>query len=218
MLDQHEAWLREERPARVFRTINEVAVCHSARSRTSTSVNSKARECRRSRPPDGADVPYEAWELLIRQVEQRTVPADVIAFRLCEAEDAEGKAFRGSDHDPRQGLSLSPGGESRGPRRPQRLRSAAGFDPLDLGEAPCIHDNQFVGLVQCVALRRQGEDGFVEDEEARRAFRRETNRAIAAVHGRRLWSARRSACFGGGLLLRGPPGDRADDCGGGGGA
>ena len=41
------------------------------------------------------------------------------------------------------------------------------YDPLDLGEGALYsYDNQFVGLVQCVALRRQGEDGFVEDERS----------------------------------------------------
>jgi hypothetical protein len=57
------------------------------------------------------------------------------------------------------------------------------YDPLDMGEAALyLEDGTFFGLAKCVALRRMGEQTFVEDEKQRRRARREIRRAITAVH------------------------------------
>src|ERR1022692_3217313 len=57
-----------------------------------------------------------------------------------------------------------------------------GYDVLDLETIALYCDDRFIGLANCVDLRRMGEQAFVQDEKDRRAARRETKRFIAAVH------------------------------------
>lgn len=56
------------------------------------------------------------------------------------------------------------------------------YDPLDLGKAAVYHEGGFIGLADCVPLRRMGEEAFVQDERDRRTVRREVKRFIGAVH------------------------------------
>ena len=56
------------------------------------------------------------------------------------------------------------------------------YDPLDLGSAAVYFENRFIGLAQCLDLRRMGESDFVQDERERRTVRREVKKFIAAVH------------------------------------
>lgn len=56
------------------------------------------------------------------------------------------------------------------------------FDPHELSQAAVYWRDRFVGLANCIPLRRMGEDLFVADERDRRAARRDIKLAIAAVH------------------------------------
>ena len=56
------------------------------------------------------------------------------------------------------------------------------YDPHDLEEAAIYYQDRFVGIANCVQLRRMGESAFVEDEKNRRAARREVKKVINAVH------------------------------------
>jgi hypothetical protein len=56
------------------------------------------------------------------------------------------------------------------------------YDPLDLGKAAIYFDSRFIGLADCIALRRMGEDAFVQDERDRRLARRQVKQLIKAVH------------------------------------
>ena len=56
------------------------------------------------------------------------------------------------------------------------------YDPLDLGKAAVYYEGGFIGLAECVPLRRMGEDAFCQDERDRRTTRREVKRLITAVH------------------------------------
>ena len=51
-----------------------------------------------------------------------------------------------------------------------------------MGKAAVYHENAFVGLAECLPLRRMGESLFVQDERDRRHTRREVKRFIEAVH------------------------------------
>jgi hypothetical protein len=57
------------------------------------------------------------------------------------------------------------------------------FDPHELSQAAVYWRDRFMGLANCIPLRKMGEDFFVDDERARRAARRDIKRAVAAVHG-----------------------------------
>jgi hypothetical protein len=50
-----------------------------------------------------------------------------------------------------------------------------------MSEGSVYFEGTFVGLVKCVALRRMGENAFVEDEKLRRASRREIKKAIGVA-------------------------------------
>ena len=126
--------------------------------------------------------PNEAWEVLIPRVEKRTVPAEVL--HLCFAKRRELTVQNGE-------VRTAFGGKMRHYRligNHARLAAMNGctvefaYDPLDLQTAAVYLDGRLVGLVECIELRRMGEDSFVADEQLRRVMRRETKRFIAAVH------------------------------------
>ena len=55
------------------------------------------------------------------------------------------------------------------------------YDPLDLQTAALYFEGRFIGLVECIELRRMGEDSFVEDERNRRANRRDVVKPLLPV-------------------------------------
>jgi hypothetical protein len=126
--------------------------------------------------------PNEAWEILIGRVEKRLVPEDVL--HLCFAKRKQLTVQHGE-------VKTTFGGQTRHYRmlgNPVRLAVLNGctvefaYDPLDLQTAAVYHEGRLAGLVECIELRRMGEDAFVEDEKARQAMRRETKKFITAVH------------------------------------
>jgi transposase len=183
LLHQHERWLAGAEVPPAFPTIEQVADFYS-----------KALNDLNERPLEGEGMnkvtptgrgwmcPNEAWEILIRNVDRREVPAEVL--QLCFAKRRPLTIRNGE-------VMTNWGGQPRHYRMPDnamRLMAFNGcevqfaYDPLDLQTAALYFDGRFIGLVECIELRRMGEDSFVEDERNRRAARRDTKAFIAAVH------------------------------------
>ncbi|HEX4311920.1 MAG TPA: hypothetical protein VHZ25_17955 [Acidobacteriaceae bacterium] len=183
LLHQHERWLAGENVEPAFPTIGEVAAFYDDHLKE-LNERELAGEGMNKITPTGRGwmCPNEAWEQLIRRVEKRTVPEEVI--HLCFA--------KRRNLTIRQGEVRTTFGAKvwhyRLTSNPLRLMALNGcevqlaYDPLDLQTAALYHENRLVGLVDCVELRRMGEDAFVEDEKARRRGRRETKDFIAKVH------------------------------------
>lgn len=182
LVRQHELWTKGEAERTPFRTIEEIA---SLYSRVLHDLNERELEgdgMRKVTPSGyGWMTPNEAWELLIGNVTRRAVPADVL--HMCFAKRAELTVRNGE-------IAMTRGSQPHYYRlvdNSLRLQMLNGktvdlaYDPLDLGEGAVYFEGRFFGLVQCVELRRMGERAFVEDEKNRRAARRETKKAIAAM-------------------------------------
>jgi hypothetical protein len=192
MVKAHEAWVKGERQATPFRTIQQIADLYAGAIDDLNERDLEGEGMQKATPSGrGWMCPNEAWEILIRRVERRTIPAEVL--HLCFA--------RRRDYTVQHGeISISRLGRTYHYRmdNPIALMALNGqtvelaYDPLDLGEAAVYargsvasgsKDATFVGIVHCVELRRMGEQAFVEDERDRRAARREVKRAIAALSG-----------------------------------
>jgi len=57
-----------------------------------------------------------------------------------------------------------------------------GFDSHDLGQAAVYWRDRFVGLANCIPIRKMGTDSFVADERNRCAARRDIKRAVESIH------------------------------------
>lgn len=185
LLAQHENWLAGANIPPAFPTIEQVADFYG-----------KQLEALNERPLEGEGMnkvtptgkvqgswmcPNEAWEILIRNVEKREVPEAVL--HLCFAKRRSITIRNGE-------AQTTFGGQPRHYRmaNPHRLMAFNGcevqfaYDPLDLQTAALYYEGRLLGLVECIELRRMGEEGFVADEIARRQARRETKAFIANVH------------------------------------
>lgn len=183
LLAQHERWLAGENVEPAFPTIEQVA-----------SIYNDCLEELNERPLEGEGMskvtpsgrgwmcPNEAWEKLIGKIEKRVVPENVIHLCFNKRRDL---TIRNGE------VRTTFGGKVWHYRligNEMRLMALNGcevqlaYDPLDLQTGAVYHEHRLVGLVECLELRRMGEDAFVEDEKMRRVARRETKRFINEVH------------------------------------
>ena len=182
LVGQHERWLAGECDEPAFPTIEKVAAIYDE-FLASLNEREHSGEGMVKITPTGKGwlCPNEAWEKLIPTVERRSVPADVIQFAFAKRRtvtvhngeirtqfDSKGYHYRLAD-----GVSLMAF---------NGCEIQFGYDPLDLETIALYCENRFLGLANCVELRRMGEQAFVQDEKDRRAARRETKKFIAAVH------------------------------------
>jgi transposase InsO family protein len=183
MLEEHEDWLKKKRPTTPFRTIEQVAELYG-RLLEDLNEREHSGEGMRKVTPTGMGwmCPNECFELLIGRVERRTIPDDVL--QLCFAKRRELTVRNGevcATFGARQYHYRLTGNPTALLALNDRKVELA-YDPLNLGDGAIYYENRFVGLVSCLALRRQGESVFVEDEKARRRSRREVKRFINTVH------------------------------------
>ncbi|HTX34341.1 MAG TPA: transposase [Bryobacteraceae bacterium] len=182
LLKQHEAWVEGKADLTPFRTIEQVAALYS---RAIHELNERPLEgegMRKVTPTGhGWMCPNEAWELLIPRVARRSVPVDVL--HMCFQKRKELTVRNGEIQTTHAGqpyfYRLSD--NSLGLQMLNGRTVEFAYDPLDLGEGAVYYEGRFFGLVSCVALRRMGEQAFVQDERDRRAARREVKKAIEAV-------------------------------------
>lgn len=183
MVKQHEAWLRGERPESPFRTIQEMATFYDA---AIADVNERPLEGEgmQTATPTGRGwmTPGQCWDKLIQRVERRTVRIEdlhVVFTKRKELTVKHGEicaTFNGQkfyyrlESDPTQLMVLN-----------GKLVEIA-FDPHELSQAAVYWRNKFIGLANCIPLRKMGEDLFVEDERNRRAKLRDIKRAVEVVH------------------------------------
>lgn len=182
LVQQHERWMAEEADDPAFPTIEQVAATYNEALATLNEREHTGEGMQKITPTGkGWLCPNEAWERLIGGVERRSVPAEALQFcfnkrREVTVQHGEVRTTFGGRHYHYRldaGLDLMPynGREVQ-----------FGYDPLDLGTVALYCDNRFLGLADCVELRRMGEQAFVQDEKDRRASRREVKKFIAAVH------------------------------------
>jgi hypothetical protein len=183
LLQEHEAWLAGKRPDPPFLTIAEVAQLYD---RAIHNLNEREHRGEGMRKVTATGMgwlcPNEAWELLIPRVPRRTVPEDVL--QLCFAKRRELTVRNGEVQITLAGrvyhYRLSGNRMALLGLNDRKVELA--YDPLDMGKAAIYYENGFIGLAECLPLRRMGEDAFVQDERDRRTARREVKRFIAAVH------------------------------------
>ena len=124
----------------------------------------------------------EVWESEIGKVERRSIPEEVL--QLCFAKRRELTVRNGE-------VQVTFSGQQYHYRLTGNRMALLGlndrkvelaYDPLDLGQAAVYYEGGFIGLAECVPLRRMNEAAFVQDERDRRATRREVKRLITEVH------------------------------------
>jgi transposase InsO family protein len=182
LVKRHEAFAAGTAETTPFRTIEEIGRLYDAVLRDLNERPVEGEGMRKVTPlGHGWKCPNEAWEDQIGRVERRSVPADVL--HMCFAKRKQITVQHGelrTTHDGQPYFYRMSDGT-------QRLNLLNGkvvdyaYDPLDMGEGAVYYEDRFFGLVHCVQLRHMGEQGFVEDERARRAARREVRKAILAA-------------------------------------
>jgi len=184
LVKQHEAWLRGERPASPFRPIKQIAALYDEAIADLNERELQGQGMEKVTPTGRVAwmTPSECWDKLIGRVERRTVRTEDLHIvfskrRMLTVKHGEIRAiFGGSpfhyrlDAEPTQLMAING----------QVVEIA--FDPNDLSQAAVYWRDRFIGIANCVALRKMGEGDFAEDERNRRAARREIKRAIEAVH------------------------------------
>jgi hypothetical protein len=184
LLSDHEGWVAGKTSAPAFRTIEQVAELYE---RLLAELNEREHiggEGMRKHTPTGYGwwCPNEAWEILISRVPRRSVPEEVL--QLCFLKRRELTVRNGE-------IQVTHDGYKYHYRLVENRMALLGlngrtvelaYDPLDLGTAAVYYNSAFVGLAECIPLRRMGESGFVTDERNRRAARREVKKFIESVH------------------------------------
>jgi len=183
LLDQHERWMNGENVDPAFPTIEQVAAFYGEHLEALNERELQGEGMSKVTPTGrGWACPNEMWERLIPKVQKRVVPEEVLHICFAKRRDL---TIRNGE------VRTSFGGKVwhyRLTSNPMRLMALNGcevqlaYDPLDLQTAALYHEDRLVGLVDCIELRRMGEDGFVDDEKRRRVARRETKRFIEQVH------------------------------------
>jgi hypothetical protein len=183
LMKEHEAWLAGKRDATPFRTIEQVAALYNMLLEELNERELHGEGMRKVTPTGmGWRCPNEAWEMLIPRVERRTIPDDVL--QLCFAKRRELTVSNGE-------VCVTFAGRQYHYRLSGNRIALLGlngrkvqlaYDPLDLEKAAVFHENRFIGLADCVALRHMGEEDFVQDERDRRATRREVKHLIETAH------------------------------------
>jgi transposase InsO family protein len=184
LMKEHEAWLAGKRDTTPFRTIEQVAALYNLVLEELNERELHGEGMRKITPTGmGWWCPNEAWEMLIPRVERRSIPEDVL--QLCFAKRRELTVSNGE-------VCVTFAGRQYHYRLSGNRMALLGFngrkvelayDPLDLENAAVYHEDRFIGLADCVALRHMGEEDFVQDERGRRAARRETKRLIETIRG-----------------------------------
>lgn len=183
LVKQHQAWERGERAESPFRTIQEMATLYDAAIRDINERPLQGEGMQKATVTGrGWMSPAECWDLLIGRVERRTVRTEDLRVvftkrreltvkhgEICATFGGE-KFYYRIEGEPAQLMALN-----------GRLVEVA-FDPSALGQIAVYFRDRFIALANCVPLRRQGDDLFVEDEKTRRSARRELKKAIASVH------------------------------------
>jgi len=184
LLAQHERWMAGENVEPAFPTIEQVAAFYSTHLEELNERDMVGAEGMAKVTPAGRGwmCPNEAWERLIKTVDKRVATPEIIHIAF-----AKRKQLRVTQGE----IRTTFGGQLRHYRpadNPIGLAALNGqevsfaYDPLDLQTAAVYHEDRLVGLVECIDLRRMGEDAFVEDEKLRRTMRREVKAFIANVH------------------------------------
>jgi len=184
LVDQHERWVKGERPNTPFETIEKVAWLYGEFLEKDLNERNHTGEGMRKVTPTGLGwmCPNECWEKLIGQVPRRSAPPEVIQF--CFRKRRETTLRNGEvrvtfvSREYHYRIVDAPTGLMR--LNGHKVEMA--YDPLDLGTVAVYHDGQFVGLAENLELRKMGEQVFVEDERARRSARREASQLINHVH------------------------------------
>ncbi len=183
MVKQHEAWLRGERPESPFRTISEIAALYDAAIADLNERPLQGEGMQKVTPTGhGWMAPSECWDTMIQGVERRTVCVEDLHVvftkrrtltvkhgEICATFDGT-KFYYRLEGEPTQLMVLN-----------GQLVEIA-FDPHELSQAAVYWRDRFVGLANCIPLRKMGEDLFVDDERNRRAMRRDIKRAVEAIH------------------------------------
>jgi len=180
---QHEKWRAGGAVGPAFPTIAEVAAIYDE---FLTSLNEREHSGEGMRKVTvtgrGWMCPNECWEREIPKVERKNVPAEVLQFCFAKRRDL---TVRSGEVKATFGGKLF---HYRLADSTLRLMSLNGcevqlaYDPFDLGTAALYYENRFLGLANCIELRRMGEQAFVQDEKDRRTARREVKKFITAVH------------------------------------
>lgn len=183
MLQDHEAWLKGKLQATPFRTIEQIADLYSLALENLNERELRGEGMRKVTPSGiGWMCPNECWELLIPRVARKSVPEEVL--QLCFAKRRDLTVRNGE-------VQITLGGQTYHYRLVGNRTGLLGlngravelaYDPLDMGRGAVYYDGRFVGLVECLVLRRMGEGAFVQDERDRRAARREVKKFIDTVH------------------------------------
>jgi transposase InsO family protein len=184
MLKEHGAWLAGECSKRPFRTIEEIAYLYSELLGKDLGEREKTGDGMQKFTPSGKGwmCPNEAFELLIKRVERRSISEDLLQVVFAKRRELvirNGEAtmtFGGRPYhyrlsaDPMKLLAL----EGR--------RVELGYDALDLSQGAIYHEGLFLGLASCPALRKMGDSSFIQDEIDRRHARKQVKQAIASIH------------------------------------
>jgi transposase InsO family protein len=183
MVRDHHAWLKGKPGASPFRTIEEIAALYDELLEKLNEDPLRGEGMAKTTPTGrGWMCPNEAWELLIPRIERRTIPEELLGLVFCKRQQLKirngeaqmtlaGKPYHYRLTENRTGL-LGLNGKS----------VTLAYDPFDLERGAVYFEERFIGLADCIALRRMGEDAFKQDERDRRATRREVKRFIGNVH------------------------------------
>ncbi len=183
MLRDHEAWLDGKLPTPPFRTIEQIAALYNMALENLNERELQGEGMRKVTPTGmGWMCPNECWDVHIQHVERRCVPEEVL--QLCFAKRRELTVRNGEVQMTLAGQNYHYRltGNALGLLGLNGRKVELAYDPLDMGQAAVYHEGAFVGLAECLSLRRMGEDAFVEDERNRRAARREVKRLINTIH------------------------------------
>jgi transposase InsO family protein len=184
MLKEHEAWTAGERSTTPFRTIEEIAYLYSELLGKDLNEREHSGVGMEKVAPFGKawHCPNSAWEILIKRVERRSISDEQLQIvfgkrRPLTIQHGEATMTFGGrkfhyrlSADPMKLLAL----EGR--------RVELGYDALDLSQGAIYSEGLFLGLASCPALRKMGEDSFIEDEIQRRHARKQVKQAIASIH------------------------------------
>jgi hypothetical protein len=184
MLKEHEAWTAGERSTTPFRTIEEIAYLYSELLGKDLNEREHSGVGMEKVAPFGKawHCPNSAWEILIKRVERRSISDEQLQIvfgkrRPLTIQHGEATMTFGGrkfhyrlSADPMKLLAL----EGR--------RVELGYDALDLSQGAIYSEGLFLGLASCPALRKMGEDSFIEDEIQRRRARKQVKQAIASIH------------------------------------
>lgn len=184
LLAQHEAWIKGEVEQTAFRTIEQITALYDELLNDLNEREHTGEGMEKLTPTGrGWMCPNECWEQHIRNVEIRSVSPEILQFafrkrKKLKVRNGEIRTTLGGHQ-----YHFRMIGEQRKLMAFNGREVELAYDPINIGTAAAVYfENRFIGLAENVELRRMGEEGFVEDEKARRAARREIRKFISAIH------------------------------------